>query len=117
LCMHSALSPDTKNHMDPFTYDYDTLRMVGLVLAIVMFVLGILIALSESPFPNISFLYFMPQFFASLTSATFLASQKEVPFAFSVGPPEESTLPDRIRQLHSSESQSCRFASHKEACT
>ncbi|XP_059574729.1 uncharacterized protein LOC102568737 isoform X8 [Alligator mississippiensis] len=32
---------------DPFKYDYDTLRLVGLVLAIVMFVLGILTALSR----------------------------------------------------------------------
>uniref|UniRef100_A0A803TTC1 FXYD domain-containing ion transport regulator n=1 Tax=Anolis carolinensis TaxID=28377 RepID=A0A803TTC1_ANOCA len=30
--------------------DYDTLRTVGLILAIIMFVLGILIALSESLF-------------------------------------------------------------------
>ncbi|XP_053123560.1 uncharacterized protein LOC128332825 [Hemicordylus capensis] len=43
----AAPNPDTNSHMDPFTYDYDTLRMVGLVLAIVMFVLGILIALSK----------------------------------------------------------------------
>ncbi|XP_063293002.1 sodium/potassium-transporting ATPase subunit gamma-like [Pelobates fuscus] len=32
---------------DPFIYDYDTLRMTGLILAIVMFVLGIVIALSN----------------------------------------------------------------------
>ncbi|XP_062995728.1 FXYD domain-containing ion transport regulator 7-like [Elgaria multicarinata webbii] len=38
---------DANSHMDPFTYDYDTLRMVGLTLAIVMFVLGIVIALSK----------------------------------------------------------------------
>ncbi|XP_067316780.1 FXYD domain-containing ion transport regulator 7 [Anolis sagrei] len=38
---------DTNSHMDPFTYDYDTLRTVGMVLAIIMFVLGILIALSK----------------------------------------------------------------------
>ncbi|XP_042294889.1 FXYD domain-containing ion transport regulator 7 [Sceloporus undulatus] len=43
----ATIHQDTNNHMDPFTYDYDTLRMVGLVLAIVMFVLGILIALSK----------------------------------------------------------------------
>uniref|UniRef100_A0A8C3FNU8 FXYD domain-containing ion transport regulator n=1 Tax=Chrysemys picta bellii TaxID=8478 RepID=A0A8C3FNU8_CHRPI len=35
-----------RGHQDPFSYDYDTLRMVGLVLAIVMFVLGILTALT-----------------------------------------------------------------------
>nr|XP_025040656.1 FXYD domain-containing ion transport regulator 7-like isoform X2 [Pelodiscus sinensis] len=34
-------------HQDPFSYDYDTLRLVGLVLAIVMFVVGILTALSK----------------------------------------------------------------------
>nr|XP_042709179.1 uncharacterized protein LOC101939385 isoform X1 [Chrysemys picta bellii] len=38
---------DGRGHQDPFSYDYDTLRMVGLVLAIVMFVLGILTALSK----------------------------------------------------------------------
>ncbi|XP_037236937.1 FXYD domain-containing ion transport regulator 7 isoform X1 [Falco rusticolus] len=32
---------------DPFNYDYETLRLVGLVLAIAMFVLGVLIALSK----------------------------------------------------------------------
>ncbi|KAG8433682.1 hypothetical protein GDO86_012147 [Hymenochirus boettgeri] len=32
---------------DPFRYDYDTVRMTGLILAIVMFVLGIVIALSN----------------------------------------------------------------------
>ncbi|XP_075462280.1 FXYD domain-containing ion transport regulator 7 [Ascaphus truei] len=32
---------------DPFLYDYDTVRMTGLILAIVMFILGIVIALSN----------------------------------------------------------------------
>ncbi|XP_053908645.1 FXYD domain-containing ion transport regulator 7 [Cuculus canorus] len=32
---------------DPFNYDYETLRLAGLILAIVMFVLGVLIALSK----------------------------------------------------------------------
>ncbi|XP_041425714.1 sodium/potassium-transporting ATPase subunit gamma-like isoform X2 [Xenopus laevis] len=32
---------------DPFRYDYDTVRMTGLILAIVMFSLGIIIALSN----------------------------------------------------------------------
>ncbi|XP_074786479.1 FXYD domain-containing ion transport regulator 7 [Athene noctua] len=32
---------------DPFSYDYETLRLVGLVLAIGMFVLGVLVALSK----------------------------------------------------------------------
>lgn len=32
---------------DPFVYDYETLRTTGLVLAIVMFLLGIVIALSN----------------------------------------------------------------------
>ncbi|CAM5176257.1 unnamed protein product [Eretmochelys imbricata] len=36
---------DGHGHRDPFSYDYDTLRVVGLVLAIVMFVVGILTAL------------------------------------------------------------------------
>ncbi|XP_059574723.1 uncharacterized protein LOC102568737 isoform X3 [Alligator mississippiensis] len=39
---------------DPFKYDYDTLRLVGLVLAIVMFVLGILTALRSSSVNNLS---------------------------------------------------------------
>ncbi|CAM5175606.1 unnamed protein product [Eretmochelys imbricata] len=38
---------DGHGHRDPFSYDYDTLRVVGLVLAIVMFVVGILTALSK----------------------------------------------------------------------
>ncbi|KAM4704312.1 sodium/potassium-transporting ATPase subunit gamma-like [Rhinophrynus dorsalis] len=32
---------------DPFSYDYETLRMTGLILAIVMFLLGIIVALSN----------------------------------------------------------------------
>ncbi|XP_053307409.1 FXYD domain-containing ion transport regulator 7 [Spea bombifrons] len=32
---------------DPFVYDYDTVRMTGLILAIVMFLLGIIVALSN----------------------------------------------------------------------
>lgn len=32
---------------DPFNYDYETLRLAGLVLAIAMFVLGVLVALSK----------------------------------------------------------------------
>ncbi|XP_061452993.1 sodium/potassium-transporting ATPase subunit gamma-like [Rhineura floridana] len=43
----ATLFHDNSSHMDPFTYDYDTLRMVGLIFAIIMFVLGILIALSR----------------------------------------------------------------------
>ncbi|KAM9114533.1 uncharacterized protein ACDP82_019208 isoform 1-T1 [Pangshura tecta] len=43
----SLLSPDGHGPRDPFSYDYDTLRVVGLVLAIVMFVVGILTALSK----------------------------------------------------------------------
>ncbi|KYO33345.1 FXYD domain-containing ion transport regulator 7 [Alligator mississippiensis] len=39
--------PGYRDSGDPFKYDYDTLRLVGLVLAIVMFVLGILTALSR----------------------------------------------------------------------
>ncbi|XP_018083874.1 sodium/potassium-transporting ATPase subunit gamma [Xenopus laevis] len=32
---------------DPFRYDYDTVRMTGLILAVIMFSLGIIIALSN----------------------------------------------------------------------
>ncbi|XP_063798287.1 sodium/potassium-transporting ATPase subunit gamma-like [Pseudophryne corroboree] len=32
---------------DPFVYNYDTVRMTGLILAVIMFVLGIVIALSN----------------------------------------------------------------------
>ena len=42
-----TIQQDANDHMDQFTYDYDTLRFVGMTLAIVMFVLGILIALSK----------------------------------------------------------------------
>ncbi|XP_060114569.1 FXYD domain-containing ion transport regulator 7-like [Heteronotia binoei] len=47
--MATAPAPldDANSQMDPFTYDYDTLRTIGMVLAICMFVLGILIALSK----------------------------------------------------------------------
>ncbi|XP_077193150.1 FXYD domain-containing ion transport regulator 7-like [Paroedura picta] len=47
--MATAPAPldDTNSDTDPFTYDYDTVRTVGMVLAICMFVLGIVIALSK----------------------------------------------------------------------
>ncbi|XP_058679151.1 FXYD domain-containing ion transport regulator 7-like [Ammospiza caudacuta] len=32
---------------EPFHYDYESLRLAGLILSIVMFVLGVLIALSK----------------------------------------------------------------------
>ncbi|XP_077116318.1 sodium/potassium-transporting ATPase subunit gamma-like isoform X1 [Ranitomeya variabilis] len=32
---------------NPFVYDYETVRMTGLILAIVMFVLGIITAISN----------------------------------------------------------------------
>ncbi|XP_068855961.1 sodium/potassium-transporting ATPase subunit gamma-like [Aphelocoma coerulescens] len=32
---------------EPFNYDYESLRLAGLILSIVMFVLGVLIALSK----------------------------------------------------------------------
>ncbi|XP_072423736.1 sodium/potassium-transporting ATPase subunit gamma-like [Chiloscyllium punctatum] len=35
------------SNQDQFTYDYDTLRTTGLILAVVMFVAGIIIALSK----------------------------------------------------------------------
>ncbi|XP_029432189.1 phospholemman-like isoform X2 [Rhinatrema bivittatum] len=36
-----------KNERDPFTYDYKTLRIGGLVFAGVLFILGIMIILSR----------------------------------------------------------------------
>ncbi|XP_043936389.1 sodium/potassium-transporting ATPase subunit gamma-like [Protopterus annectens] len=32
---------------DPFYYDYDTVRMTGMILAVAMFIFGILVALSN----------------------------------------------------------------------
>uniref|UniRef100_A0A670JEG3 FXYD domain-containing ion transport regulator n=1 Tax=Podarcis muralis TaxID=64176 RepID=A0A670JEG3_PODMU len=64
----SVFSPDNSSHMDPFTYDYDTLRTVGLFLAIVMFVLGILIALSESLLFLLMYASFMPLLAPTLAS-------------------------------------------------
>uniref|UniRef100_A0A8C5SLT5 FXYD domain-containing ion transport regulator n=1 Tax=Laticauda laticaudata TaxID=8630 RepID=A0A8C5SLT5_LATLA len=49
LTLCSLYSSETSQPVDPFSYDYDTLRLVGMILASIMFVMGILIALSESP--------------------------------------------------------------------
>ncbi|XP_049642651.1 FXYD domain-containing ion transport regulator 7 [Suncus etruscus] len=41
-------APTTASHdPDPFYYDYDTVQTVGLTLATIMFVLGIIIILSK----------------------------------------------------------------------
>ncbi|XP_030067849.1 phospholemman-like [Microcaecilia unicolor] len=47
LLLAAVAEPETKNERDPFTYDYKTLRIGGLVFAGVLFILGIMIILSR----------------------------------------------------------------------
>nr|XP_008513342.1 PREDICTED: phospholemman [Equus przewalskii] len=49
LSMANAEAP--QEH-DPFTYDYQSLRIGGLIIAGILFILGILIVLSEYPRPH-----------------------------------------------------------------
>ncbi|XP_059497230.1 sodium/potassium-transporting ATPase subunit gamma-like isoform X2 [Stegostoma tigrinum] len=45
---HSISKADMiSSNQEQFTYDYDTLRTTGLILAVIMFVTGIVIALSK----------------------------------------------------------------------
>nr|XP_033819642.1 phospholemman-like isoform X2 [Geotrypetes seraphini] len=47
LLLTAVAESETKNERDPFTYDYKTLRIGGLVFAGVLFILGIMIILSR----------------------------------------------------------------------
>ncbi|XP_069461010.1 phospholemman-like [Ambystoma mexicanum] len=47
LLVEAAVEPEHSEEEDPFTYDYQTLRIGGLVCAGVLFILGILIILSR----------------------------------------------------------------------
>uniref|UniRef100_A0A3B3ZLZ7 FXYD domain-containing ion transport regulator n=1 Tax=Periophthalmus magnuspinnatus TaxID=409849 RepID=A0A3B3ZLZ7_9GOBI len=77
LIFAESMFPDRSD----FDYDYETLRTTGLILAIVMFVSGILIALSKL---KILFFTMMQMFWNNifgdqhLPSVTFLCTNEEL---------------------------------------